>query len=151
MLFRSILGVAAPDLDDDDDDEIKDELTEDYGPVKLEPSSKAVLKWWLASARRRLRLRESVAPFIARAKRKACEVCGSPSHLTVELMIPTDALGDRFERDNPNDDEFDVNKWKAFFVKHQRFRTVCGGCIQRRKNRLLKPDAAPAEIGRAHV
>jgi len=143
--LAKILGVAAPDLDDDDDDEIKDELTEDYGPVKLEPSSKAVLKWWLASARRRLRLRESVAPFIARAKRKACEVCGSPSHLTVELMIPTDALGDRFERDNPNDDEFDVNKWKAFFVKHQRFRTVCGGCIQRRKNRLLKPDAAPAE------
>jgi len=143
--LAKILGVDAPSLDDDDDEEIKDEVTEDYGPVKIEPSSKAVLRWWLAAARRRLRLNESVQPFIARAKRTACEICTSPANLKVELMLPIEALADRFERDHQDDEEFDVAKWKAFFVKHERFRTVCNACIQRRKDRILNPDKVPAE------
>jgi hypothetical protein len=143
--LAKILGVAAPTGSDDEDDEILDEATEDYGPVNISPSSRAVLRWWLAVARRRIRLREAVQPYLARAKRKACEVCTSPANLSVELMIPIDALGDRFEREYADDDEFDVNKWKAFFLKHQRFRTVCNKCVQRRKDRAIRPDKAPAD------
>ena len=60
--------------------------------------------------------------------------------LQVELMIPIDVMGDRFEAENPDMEEFDQVAWKAFWEKHQKYRTICMACITRRN--MEKRDAA---------
>ena len=42
---------------------------------------------------------------------------------------PIVVLGDRFEKEHP-DDEFDQVAWKQFFNKNAKFRTLCLKCIQ---------------------
>ena len=48
-------------------------------------------------------------------------------------MIPIEVLGDRFEKEHP-DDEFDQVAWKQFFNKNAKFRTLCLKCIQEEQN-----------------
>jgi hypothetical protein len=106
---------------------------DDFGLVDIDAAGKALMRWWLAQAQRRMRLRDSVAPLIARAKKPACEQCeGTAPPLVVELMLPVEAMGDRFDLENPTDDVFDVAKWKAYFLRFQRFRTVCATCVAAR-------------------
>jgi len=135
--LAKILGAQAPEPDSDDEG-LPEDLTQDYGPVSLTPSGRELIKWWLDSARRRLRFRASAAPILAAAKRAACELCQAPGippdrkNLTVEQMIPLDALADRFEHE-ADASQMDDGKWKTFFTKHQRFRTVCLACVAKRK------------------
>ena len=86
-----------------------------------------------SQARRRKRLREVVQPLINRARRNECEKCLSRQQLQVELVIPIEVLGDRFEKEHP-DDEFDQVAWKQFFNKNAKFRTLCLKCIQEEQN-----------------
>ena len=71
-------------------------------------------------------------PLIQRARRAECEVCLSRRNLQVELVIPIEVLGDRFERAYPNMVEFDKVAWKEFFQTHEKFRTICLSCIGKR-------------------
>ena len=73
-----------------------------------------------------------VQPLIQRARRPECEVCLSRRNLQVELVIPIEVLGDRFERAYPNMVEFDKVAWKEFFQTHEKFRTICLSCIGKR-------------------
>jgi hypothetical protein len=137
LLGGSGAGAGADVSDDEDGDGgggggRAGDVTESLGPVVVSPSTKAVARWWLASARRRTRLREAVAGVIAAAKRPECEGCFSRAGLRVECVVPLEALGDRFEQEHPNMEEFDVAAWRTFFAKHERFRTLCASCVARR-------------------
>ena len=59
-------------------------------------------------------------------------MCLSRRNLQVELVIPIEVLGDRFERAYPNMVEFDKVAWKEFFQKNEKFRTICLSCIGKR-------------------
>merc|ERR1712025_986922 len=83
-------------------------------------------------ARRRRLFRSVVQPIIQRARRPECEQCLSKRNLQVELVIPIEVLGDRFEKAYPNMVEFDKVAWKEYFQKHETFRTICLDCIEKR-------------------
>ena len=100
-----------------------------------------------------------VQPLIQRARRPECEVCLSRRNLQVELVIPIEVLGDRFERAYPNMVEFDKVAWKEFFQTHEKFRTICLSCIGKRtdaerdakaREGLADQEQAPAVPDDAH-
>jgi len=125
--LTKILGSVNPDVSSDSDSD--DDGRPKFGPVALSTTSRSIARLWLAQARRRKRLREVVQPLINRARRNECEKCLSRQQLQVELVIPIEVLGDRFEKEHP-DDEFDQVAWKQFFNKNAKFRTLCLKCIQ---------------------
>jgi len=104
--FARILGTVNPDISSDEDDD--DDMERRFGPVDLGPTSRTIARMWLSLARRRLRLKEVVRPFIAR----------QPKEIQAELYRCVDPLGDRFEKENPDMEEFDQVKWKRFFEEH---------------------------------
>jgi hypothetical protein len=83
---------------------------------------------WLARARRIQRLKAVVQPIIQQARKSECEMCLSRRQLQVELAIPIELLGDKFESQSLAE-EFDVAGWKEFFTKHEKFKTLCLNCI----------------------
>merc|ERR1711937_574666 len=136
--LTKILGSVNPDVSSDSDSD--DDGRPKFGPVALSTTSRSIARLWLAQARRRKRLREVVQPLINRARRNECEKCLSRQQLQVELVIPIEVLGDRFEKEHP-DDEFDQVAWKQFFNKNAKFQTLCLPCIQQ-KQELEKQKAA---------
>jgi len=96
-------------------------------------SEKAVMRWWLGMAKRNIRYRDAVAPLVERERKAACESCGGTAGgLVVEQMVPMDALVELYETEVSGESEFEEGKWKAYFLRNQRFRTVCGGCVTAR-------------------
>ncbi|KAL4160126.1 hypothetical protein PRNP1_000697 [Phytophthora ramorum] len=55
-------------------------------------------------------------------------MCLSRRQLQVEMAIPIEVLGDKFESQTLSE-EFDAAAWKDFFAKHQKFKTLCLNCI----------------------
>jgi hypothetical protein len=141
--LTKILGSVNPDVSSDSDSD--DDGRPRFGPVALSTTSRSIARLWLAQARRRKRLREVVQPLINRARRNECEKCLSRQQLQVELLIPIEVLGDRFEKEHP-DDEFDQVAWKQFFNKNAKFRTLCLKCIQE-EQAVAKEKAAKALQG----
>ena len=90
------------------------------------------MRKWLADARRRMRLQEVVQPLISKARGTQCEVCLSRKQLQVELVTPLSVLADKYDAEH-QDEEFDQVVWKTFWIKHQRYRTVCLECVSRAK------------------
>ncbi|KDO22134.1 hypothetical protein SPRG_10952 [Saprolegnia parasitica CBS 223.65] len=128
--FSKIISSLNPQVSDDDDD---DSGRPHFGPVSLTAPSRDIIRLWLAKARRRLRLREAVQPIINAARKVECESCLSRRQLQVELMIPLEVMGDKFDKVYPSD-EFNVAEWKAFFIKHEKFRTLCLNCLAKQKH-----------------
>ena len=91
-------------------------VDQNLAQIALSTTSRSIARLQLAQARRRKRLREVVQPLINRARRNECEKCLSRQQLQVELVIPIEVLGDRFEKEHP-DDEFDQVAWKQFLTK----------------------------------
>jgi hypothetical protein len=147
--LSKLLGTVNPDISSDSSD---DDNKKQFGPITLDSASRTMIRLWLAQARRRLRLREVVQPLITRARKQECEQCLSRRQLQVELMIPIDVMGDKFEAENPNMEEFDQVAWRAFWEKHQKYRTICMACITRR-NQERREEAmmgfAPGALGGA--
>ena len=56
--------------------------------------------------------------------------------LQVETLIEIDQLGDRFEKENPGMEEFDRERWKKYFEKNQKFKTLCLDCLKKRRDEL---------------
>ena len=116
-----------------------------YGAVSLTPASASVLRHWTAAARRRLRMRAAVAPLILKARKPQCEGCSGAAGLTVELQTPLDDLAGVWDAAavtsalgrgaSPASVEVDLPGWRAQFLHAERFRTVCSGCIEKRKQR----------------
>merc|ERR1711988_747004 len=129
--FTKILGSVNPDISSDSQtDEDPDKPR--FGPVSLSAPSRNMIRMWLAQARRRRRLREVVQPIINQARKAQCEQCLSQRQLQVELVVPLEVLGDKFERESMSE-EFDQVAWKEFFRKHAKFRTLCLECMLKRK------------------
>lgn len=126
--LSKVLERINPDVSTDDSDDER----QGFPPVSLSSTSATIARLWLAQARRRRLLREVVQPLIQRARRPECELCLSRRNLQVELVIPIEVLGDRFERAFPNMVEFDKVAWKEFFQTHEKFRTICLACISKR-------------------
>jgi len=134
--FTRILNQLNQDISDDSEGE-----DDKFGPVALSAPSRTLVRWWLAQARRRLRLREVVQPLINKARGTQCEICLSRKQLSVECIIPLETLADKFDAEFP-DEEFDQVAWKTFWIRHQRYRTVCLGCVtakaEEERNEALK-------------
>ena len=124
-----VLGKINPEITSDTSG---DEKHMTFPPVTLSTTSATIARLWLSQARRRRLFRSVVQPIIERARRPECENCLSKRNLQVELVIPIEVLGDRFEKAYPDMVEFDKVAWKEFFQKHETFRTICLDCIEKR-------------------
>ena len=141
--FTKILGSVNPDISSDTE---SDDDNDRFGPVTLSASSRTLIRLWLAQARRKLRLKEVVQGIINRNRRPECEQCLSRHQLQVELVIPIEELGERFEEMHPDMEEFDQVAWKVFFQKHEKFRTLCLNCIAKNKDHARAQAAAGIDI-----
>merc|ERR1712167_234299 len=104
-----------------------------FGPVALKANSRQIIRWWLAQARRRMRLREVVQPLISKARGTQCENCLSRRQLQVTCVIPLEVLAAQFDAENA-DQEFDQVAWKTFWIKSQRYRTICMACVAKQRD-----------------
>ena len=127
--FTKILGSLNPDVSSDSEDDARPR----FGPISLTAPSRNIIRLWLAQARRRQRLQSAVQGIISENRKAECETCLSRRQLQVELVIPLDVMGDKFER-HSNADAFDVKGWKEFFKKHQKYKTLCLTCSSREKS-----------------
>lgn len=125
--FAKILDSLNPQISDDDEDHDGDGRPR-FGPVTLSAPSRTIIRLWLARARRIQRLKAAVQPLIHQARKSECEMCLSRRQLQVELAIPIEVLGDKFESVSLTE-EFDVAGWKEFFAKHEKFKTLCLNCV----------------------
>ncbi|POM67561.1 Hypothetical protein PHPALM_16417 [Phytophthora palmivora] len=123
--FAKILDSLNPQVSDDEEE---DDGRPRFGPVTLSAPSRTIIRFWLARARRILRLKTVVQPLIQQARKSECEMCLSRRQLQVEMSIPIEVLGDKFESQTLAE-EFDAVAWKEFFAKHQKFKTLCLNCI----------------------
>ena len=125
--FTRILNQLNQDISSDSDDgDAK------FGDVALTAPSRQIIRKWLADARRRMRLAEVVQPLISKARGTQCEVCLSRKQLQVEVVTPLAELIQKYDGEHP-DEEFDQVVWKTFWIKHQRYRTICLQCISKAK------------------
>lgn len=125
--FAKILDSLNPQISDDDENDDGDGRPR-FGPVTLSAPSRTIVRLWLARARRIQRLKAVVQPIVQQARKSECEMCLSRRQLQVELAIPIELLGDKFESLSLAE-EFDVAGWKEFFTKHEKFKTLCLNCI----------------------
>lgn len=131
--FTKILNSLNPEISSDDSDGDDALARPRFGPVSLSAPSRTIIRLWLAKARRVQRLRQAVQPIINANRKVECDVCLSRRQLQVELVIPLEVMGDKFERTSANSSEFDVTAWKAFFKQHEKFRTLCLSCASKEK------------------
>merc|ERR1712167_387386 len=114
----SILNQLNQDISSDSEDDGRK-----FGPVALKANSRQIIRWWLAQARRRMRLREVVQPLISKARGTQCENCLSRRQLQVTCVIPLEVLAAQFDAENAYQ-ESDQVAWKTFWIKSQRYRTI---------------------------
>lgn len=137
--LTKILGSVNPDISSESEND--EAGLKQFGPVALSASSRAIIRLWLAKARRRKALLEAVQPLMNRAKKAECEQCLSRKQLQVELLTPIDVLGDRFEQEFPSD-EFDQVAWKNYFQLHGEFKTLCLPCIKKHREENVQHQIA---------
>ena len=105
--FTRILNQLNQDISSDSEDDGRK-----FGPVALKANSRQIIRWWLAQARRRMRLREVVQPLISKARGTQCENCLSRRQLQVTCVIPLEVLAAQFDAENA-DQEFDQARSSA--------------------------------------
>merc|ERR1711943_54713 len=93
--FTRILNQLNQDISSDSEDDGRK-----FGPVALKANSRQIIRWWLAQARRRMRLREVVQPLISKARGTQCENCLSRRQLQVTCVIPLEVLAAQFDAEN---------------------------------------------------
>jgi len=131
--FTRILNSLNQEISSDDEEEAGPE----FGPVTLSAPSRQLIRWWLAQARRRMRLREVVQPLINKARGTQCEICLSRKQLNVECIVQLEVLAEKFDLEHP-EDEFDQVAWKTFWIRHQRYKTICLACVSSEKEKAKK-------------
>jgi len=104
--FAKILGTVNDEISSDSSSD--DDLARRFGPVNVSAPSRTLVRMWLNLARRRLRLKDVVRPWIMR----------QPREVHADLLAVVDPLGDRFEKSQPDMEEFDQVAWKRFFEEH---------------------------------
>jgi len=84
-----------------------------------------------------MRLREVVQPLINKARGTQCEICLSRKQLNVECIVQLEVLAEKFDLEHP-EDEFDQVAWKTFWIRHQRYKTICLACVSSEKEKAKK-------------
>ena len=123
-----VIGNRRTDISDDSEDDIPK-----FGPVALSASSRSLIRWWLAKARRRMKLKKIVEPIISKSRVAECEQCLSRKQLQVEYEIDIDKMAEMYNAVYPGDDEVDQVQWKNFWIKNQKHHTICLACISKRR------------------
>ena len=123
-----VIGNRRQDISDDSEDDAPK-----FGKVALTAPSRSLIRWWLAKARRRMRLRQIVEPLISKARGPECERCLSRKQLQVECEIDLDEMARRYDEVYPGDEEVDQIQWKNFWQQNQRHHTICLKCITDRR------------------
>ncbi len=128
--FTRILNQLNQDISSDSEDDGRK-----FGPVALKANSRQIIRWWLAQARRRMRLREVVQPLISKARGTQCENCLSRRQLQVTCVIPLEVLAAQFDAENA-DQEFDQVRSPRFevlrclhFIQTRRLRERGSGVV----------------------
>ena len=88
--LAKIIQAFNSDISSDSDDD--DNRVTNFDTPELSDPSKKLVKFWLAKAKRRLKLKEVVQPLIERAKGGYCECCLSKKNLRVQSKISIDEL-----------------------------------------------------------
>eukprot|EP00814_Leptocylindrus_danicus_P022468 CAMPEP_0116032652 /NCGR_PEP_ID=MMETSP0321-20121206/18304_1 /TAXON_ID=163516 /ORGANISM="Leptocylindrus danicus var. danicus, Strain B650" /LENGTH=1662 /DNA_ID=CAMNT_0003508143 /DNA_START=2771 /DNA_END=7759 /DNA_ORIENTATION=+ len=136
--FTKILNKLNKDISSDSEEE-----QQSFETVALNAPSRKLLKFWLNQAKRRIKLRQVVQPLILRARSPYCEQCLSQKLLQVEPLVDIEHMDTQFKLQHSGD-EFNQAKWKHFWQKHQRYRTLCLPCIslskQKERNAALSGD-----------
>ena len=126
--FARIINARRDDISDDSDKEDRG-----FGPVALSAPSRAIIRWWLGKARRRLRLKTIIDPLVRRARGAECEQCLSRKKLQIEYEVDVDEMAARYDATYPGDEEVDAVQWKSFWMNNQRYHTICLACMTKRK------------------
>ncbi|CAN0182855.1 unnamed protein product, partial [Discosporangium mesarthrocarpum] len=126
--FARILNQLNRDVSSDSEDEAPD-----FGPIALTAPSRKIIRWWLAKARKQVKLRATVQPLIFKARGTHCEQCLSKKQLQVHLVFDLEDLANRFTEEHPVE-VFDQVAWKRFWMQHQRYETICLKCISLKKD-----------------
>ncbi|CAM9961134.1 unnamed protein product, partial [Ectocarpus sp. 12 AP-2014] len=127
--FSRILNQLNRDISSDSEDD-----SPDFGPVALTATSRKIIRWWLAKARKQVKLRETVQPLINKARGTHCEQCLSKKQLQAKLVFELEDLAAQFAAEHPAD-EFDKVAWKRFWMQNQRYETICLQCISKNKEK----------------
>ena len=129
--LERILNRNQGSISDDSDDD----ANKRFGPVVLTSSSRKIIRWWLAKAKRRLRLTQVVDPLVRKARKEQCEICLSRKQLHVEYDVDIDRMIQMYDNSYPNEEEIDLAKWKSFWSENQVYHTYCLACISLRKKK----------------
>jgi hypothetical protein len=124
--FGRMLGLLEDDLGASSDED--DDASQRFKPVDLSASGRAIIRWWLGKARRRIQYRESVQGLIKAAI--IAEEQRHPQPVDVEMKHTVEELADKFEESAPEMVEVDLASWKTFFKQNQRYRAVPKGTAQ---------------------
>lgn len=68
----------------------------------------------------------------------------------VQLVVPLEVMGDRYEKEHKNDKEFDQVEWKKFWKQHQKYQTLCLDCIGLNKEEERKKRMKGGMVGGFH-
>ncbi|RHZ20333.1 hypothetical protein DYB31_000784, partial [Aphanomyces astaci] len=136
--FSKILSSLNPNVSDDDDDgavllyHYDSEVSNHLTCLRRRQAA-----FWACVTERAIS-RPHSPPLINAARKVECESCLSRRQLQVEMVIPIEVMGDKFERSFPSD-EFDVAEWKKYFAQHQKFKTLCLSCLAKQKLEMRMP------------
>ena len=112
------------------DSESEDEPNMFVDAVSMSPEANTLLKDWHASAKRRLKLKESVLDLIERGKGSHCFKCSSKKSLKVQTLLSLDEMDARF-KDSGSNAEVDIALWKQFWFKTMKYQTICLNCLSK--------------------
>ena len=109
-----------------------------FGDVALSGSDRAVLRWWLNTARRRLAMRGAAAPIIRRSIAK--ERARHAEAVDVLMGFSMDQMDRMFQAAYPDMEELDLVAWKSFFAQRQTYKAVPKGSAPAGDSELLMAD-----------
>ncbi|GFH60968.1 hypothetical protein CTEN210_17444 [Chaetoceros tenuissimus] len=112
------------------DSESEDEPNIFVDTVSMSPEANTLLKDWHASAKRRLKLKESVLDLIERGKGSHCFKCSSKKSLKVQTLLSLEEMDARF-KDSGSNAEVDIALWKQFWFKTMKYQTICLNCLSK--------------------
>ncbi len=121
-----VLKTLNDEISSDDDDDVDNMAFE---VPALNFKNREMLNWWVKQARRRLKMKEVVQPFIQHARGIYCERCLSQKLLKIETKFSFEEMDDRFTSKYSSEDQFDQVLWKQFWQRHQKYNTICLPCI----------------------
>jgi len=108
-----------------------------FGAPSLNGKSRNLLRWWAQQGRRRVKMKEVVQPLILKARNPHCECCLSRASLQVDLVHSFENLDQKFSVENHT--SFNQVLWRKFWIKHQRYQTLCYKCLNDyRKNKNIE-------------